>query len=168
MDKVDKVDKVDEIIEQWNRERPDLDVNSMSLIGRFKRITQHLTLEMAKTFTEYGLKPANFDVLATLRRAGPPYGLSPNDLIASTMVTSGTMTNRIDQLIKGGLVERTQNPNDRRSVLVSLTETGFSIIDSAVTAHVATQDRLTSSLSADEYKNLNTLLKKYLKNIEDK
>jgi len=168
VDKVDKVDKVDEIIEQWNRERPDLDVNSMSLIGRFKRITQHLTLEMAKTFTEYGLNPANFDVLATLRRAGPPYGLSPNDLIASTMVTSGTMTNRIDQLIKGGLVERTQNPNDRRSVLVSLTETGFSIIDSAVTAHVATQDRLTSSLSADEYKNLNTLLKKYLKNIEDK
>ena len=165
---MDKVDKVDEIIEQWNRERPDLDVNSMSLIGRFKRITQHLTLEMAKTFTEYGLNPANFDVLATLRRAGPPYGLSPNDLIASTMVTSGTMTNRIDQLIKGGLVERTQNPNDRRSVLVSLTETGFSIIDSAVTAHVATQDRLTSSLSADEYKNLNTLLKKYLKNIEDK
>ena len=162
------MDKVDKVIEQWNRERPDLDVNSMSLIGRFKKITQYLTLEMAKTFTEYGLNPANFDVLATLRRGGPPYALSPNDLIASTMVTSGTMTNRIDQLIKGGLVERTQNPNDRRSVLVSLTETGFSIIDSAVTAHVATQDRLTSSLSADEYKNLNTLLKKYLKNIEDK
>jgi DNA-binding MarR family transcriptional regulator len=168
MDKVDKVDKVDKIIEQWNRERPDLDVNSMSLIGRFKRISQYLNLEMAKTFTEYGLNHANFDVLATLRRAGPPYGLSPNDLIASTMVTSGTMTNRIDQLIKGGLVERTQNPNDRRSVLVSLTETGFSIIDSAVTAHVATQDRLTSGLSADEYKSLNTLLKKFLNNIEDK
>ena len=103
------MDKVDKIIKQWNKECPDLDVTSMALIGRFKKITQHLSLEMTKTFTENGLNAANFDVLATLRRSGPPYALSPNDLISSTMVTSGTTTNRIDQLTKAGLVERLQN-----------------------------------------------------------
>ncbi|SMF03386.1 transcriptional regulator, MarR family [Alteromonadaceae bacterium Bs31] len=160
------MDKVDKIIEQWHRERPDLDVTSMSLIGRFKQITQRLSLEMAKTFTEYGLNPANFDVLATLRRAGPPYALSPNDLIASTMVTSGTMTNRIDQLVKAGLVVRVQNPSDRRSVAVSLTEKGFAIIDSALNAHVETQNRLTSGLSEEESQKLNALLRKFLMSLE--
>ena len=172
MDKVDKIndwimDKIDKIIEQWNRELPDLDVTSMGLIGRFKRTTQCLTLEMAKTFTAHGLNPANFDVLATLRRAGAPYALSPNDLIASTMVTSGTMTNRIDQLTKAGLVERIQNPNDRRSVVVSLTKKGFSVIDATLKEHVATQKRLTSGLSEDENKNLDALLRKFLVSLED-
>ena len=161
------MDKVDTIIEQWNREQPDLDVTSMALIGRFKQITQRLSLEMAKTFTEHGLNAANFDVLATLRRAGPPYALSPNDLIVSTMVTSGTMTNRIDQLIKSGLVERIQNPNDRRSVVVSLTKKGFTIIDQTLKAHVATQNRLTSGLSEDESNKLNDLLRKFLMSLED-
>lgn len=159
------MDKVDKIIKQWNQERPDLDVTSMALIGRFKQITQCLSQEMAKTFSEYGLNSANFDVLATLRRSGPPYALSPNDLIASTMVTSGTMTNRIDQLSKAGLVERVKNPNDGRSVAVSLTTTGFNIINTALTAHVATQDRLTSGLSEDEQKRLNTLLRKFLNSV---
>ena len=162
------MDKVDTIIEQWNREQPDLDVTSMALIGRFKQITQRLSLEMAKTFTEHGLNAANFDVLATLRRAGPPYALSPNDLIVSTMVTSGTMTNRIDQLIKSGLVERIQNPNDRRSVVVSLTKKGFTIIDQTLKAHVATQNRLTSGLSEDESNKLNDLLRKFLMSLEDR
>ena len=160
------MDKVDKIVEQWNRELPDLDVSSMGLIGRFKQITQHLSLGMAKTFTEHGLNPANFDVLATLRRAGPPYALSPNELIASTMVTSGTMTNRIDQLTKAGLVERIQNPNDRRSVVVSLTKKGFTIIDPTLKAHVATQSRLTSGLSKEESKQLNALLRKFLMSLE--
>lgn len=161
------MDKVDKIITQWNKERPDLDVASMALIGRFKRITQFFSLEMSKTFSEYGLNPANFDVLATLRRSGSPYALSPNDLIESTMVTSGTMTNRIDQLTKAGLVERIKNPNDGRSVVVSLTRAGFKVIDSTLTAHVETQDKLTSGLSQDEQKRLNTLLRKILKCFED-
>jgi DNA-binding MarR family transcriptional regulator len=161
------VDNVDKIIEQWTLARPDLDVSSMSLVGRFKRITQHLSLEMAKTFTEHGLNPASFDVLATLRRSGPPYALSPNDLLATMMVTSGTMTNRVDQLSKAGLVERMQNPNDARSVIISLTEKGFVIIDSAVTAHVATQDRLTSVFTVDEQDTINLLLKKFLRSFED-
>lgn len=161
------MDKVDKVIEQWAQARPDLDVRSMSLVGRFKRITQHLGLEMAKTFAEHGLNPASFDVLATLRRSGPPYALSPNDLLTTMMVTSGTMTNRIDQLSKAGLVERMQNPSDARSVIISLTEKGFAIIDSAVTSHVATQDRLTSGLTEDEHEALNGLLKKFLKSFED-
>jgi len=161
------MDKVDKIIEQWNQEWPDLDVTSMGLIGRFKRITQCLSLEMAKTFTEYGLNPANFDVLATLRRSGPPYELSPNDLIASTMVTSGTMTNRIDQLIKAGLVERVQNKNDRRSVVVSLTKKGFTIIDQTLKAHVETQSRLTSGLTEGDIKKLNVLLRKFMMSLEN-
>ena len=161
------MDNVDKIIEQWNLARPDLDVSSMSLVGRFKRITQHLSLEMAKTFTEHGLNPASFDVLATLRRSGKPYALSPNDLIASMMVTSGTMTNRIDQLCKVGLVERIQNPDDGRSFIISLTKKGFVVIDATLTAHVATQDQLTSGLSASEQKQLNTLLSKFLNSFED-
>ncbi|MBB1438987.1 MarR family transcriptional regulator [Shewanella sp. SG41-4] len=161
------MDRVDKIIEQWNRERPDLDVSSMGLVGRFKQITQRLSLEMAKTFTEHGLNPANFDLLATLRRAGPPFALSPNDLIASTMVTSGTMTNRIDQLVKAGLVERIQNPNDRRSIVVSLTKKGFTMIEPTLKAQVATQNRLTSCLSEDESKKLNNLLRKLLMSLEN-
>jgi DNA-binding MarR family transcriptional regulator len=161
------MDKVDNIIKQWNIERSDLDVSSMELIGRIKRINQFLCQEMAKTFSEHGLNLANFDVLATLRRSGPPYALSPNDLIASTMVTSGTMTNRIDQLTKVGLVERVKNPNDGRSVAVSLTKAGFKIIDAALTDHVMTQDKLTSGLSQDEQEHLNTLLRKFLKKVEN-
>lgn len=160
------MDHVDKIIEQWNQQRPDLNVNSMRLIGRLNRITQYLNVEMIKTFKAHDLNPANFDLLATLRRAGAPYQLSPNALLASTMVTSGTMTNRIDQLIKAGLVKRVQNHNDRRSVLVCLTTTGFDVIEAAVTDHVATQDRLTSSLSVDEQQTMNRLLKKYLNHFE--
>jgi len=161
------MDKVDEVIAQWNKEKPDLDITSMAIIGRFKRIEQHLTLEMAKTFSEHGLNLANFDVLATLRRSGSPYALSPNDLIKSTMVTSGTMTNRIDQLCKAGLVERIKNPKDGRSVVVSLTKAGYKVIDTAITAHVETENKLTSCLSEDDKKNLNDLLRKFLKGFEE-
>ncbi len=161
------MDRVDKVIKQWAQERPDLDVSSMELIGRLARIYKFLGLGMTQTFTEHGLNAANFDVLATLRRSGPPYALSPNDLISSTMVTSGTMTNRIDQLTRVGLVERIKNPDDGRSVVVSLTKAGFKLIDAAVTDHVATQEQLTSGLSKDEQKRLNTLLKKFLQSLEE-
>lgn len=161
------MDKVDKIIEQWNRERPELDVSAMALIGRFKRINQCLSVEMNKTFMAHGLNLATFDVLATLRRSGAPYALSPNDLIASTMVTSGTMTNRIDQLVKTGLVERIKNPNDKRSIVVSLTEKGFSVIDPTLDEHVLTQKKLMSGLSSDDSEKLNTLLAKLLNTIDN-
>ncbi|TQV83623.1 MarR family winged helix-turn-helix transcriptional regulator [Denitrobaculum tricleocarpae] len=160
------MDHVDRIVTQWNRERPDLDVAPMALLGRLKRLTLHISREMAETWAEHGLNAASFDVLATLRRAGPPYALSPAELIASTMVTSGTMTNRIDQLEKAGLVARTQSEEDRRSFLISLTGKGFEVIDAAVTAHVETQERLVSGLSERDQRQLNSLVKRFLADFE--
>mgnify|MGYP000309545147 CR=1 FL=1 len=160
------MDKLDKIVGQWHRERPDLDVSSMSLVGRFKRITQHLNTEMTKTFSDHDLSPASFDVLATLRRSGPPYALSPSDLLAAMMVTSGTMTNRIDQLAKAALVRRVQNPNDARGFIIELTDSGFAAIDAALTDHVKTQAQLTSGLSDAEQDALNALLTKFLQSFE--
>jgi len=159
------MDQIDKIIMQWNRERPELDVAPMALIGRFKRITKYLTSEMNITFSRHGLNGASFDVLATLRRSGAPYQLSPGGLMASTMVTSGTMTNRVDQLVKSDLVERVKNPDDGRGFLIALTKKGFKVIDAAVSEHVATQAKLTADLSADEFSELNKLLSVYLNKI---
>ncbi|HIC82493.1 MAG TPA: MarR family transcriptional regulator [Kiloniellaceae bacterium] len=161
------MDHVDRILAQWRRERPDLDVDPMGLIGRTKRLALFLTRGMEKTWAHYGLNDASFDVLATLRRSGPPFRLSPSALMASTMVTSGTMTNRIDQLDKAGLVERIRNPDDGRSVLIALTDKGFGVIDAAVTAHVRTQAELVAGLSKDERRRLNVLLKTFLTDFEE-
>ena len=161
------MDRVDKIIAQWNEQRPDLDVTPMELVGRFKLITQHLSGEMDKTFAAHGLTHASFDVLATLRRSGPPFGFSPGDLLISTMVTSGTMTNRIDQLVKAGLVERIRNPDDGRSTIISLTDNGFAVVDEALTAHMKTQARLTSGLSREDSAALKKLLSKFLKGFEE-
>ncbi len=162
------MDRVDKILAQWGRERPDLNTVPMGLIGRLRRISHHLLREMEKTFAEHGLNDGSFDLLATLRRSGPPYALSPGDLLTTMMITSGTMTNRIDQLVKAGLVKRSENPDDGRSVIISLTDKGFRVIDAAVTAHVQTQTRLTAALSKQEKAALNALLKSYLATFEPK
>jgi DNA-binding MarR family transcriptional regulator len=156
------MDHVDKILQQWQRERPDLDTAPMGLLGRLGRLHAHLISETEAVLATHGLSRASFDVMATLRRSGPPYRLSPGDLLSATMVTSGTMTNRIDQLEKQHLVERIANPGDGRSVLIGLTDTGFSLIDKAVTAHVENQHRLTAMLDQTEFKALDTLLGKYL------
>jgi len=156
------MDRVDLVLAQWNRERPDLDVASMGLIGRVLRIARHLSRGMEKTLAEHGVSFATFDVLATLRRSGAPYALSPNDLLATMMVSSGTMTHRIDQLEKAGLVQRQNNPADGRSVLISLTERGFAVADAAITAHVAGQARLTSGLPKADRAALDALLATYM------
>ncbi|RDL49251.1 Multiple antibiotic resistance protein MarR [Ensifer sp. M14] len=156
------MDRVDRILAQWHRERPDLDVSAMGLLGRLGRLSTHIGREIEKTFAERGLSSSSFDVLATLRRSGPPYRLSPGDLLATTMVSSGTMTNRIDQLEKAGLVERLDNPDDRRGVIIALTEEGLKRVDEAATAHVANQHRVVAELSPEERANLDALLRKYL------
>lgn len=160
------MDRVDVILAQWRRERPDLDTGPMGLIGRIRRVAAHLSRGMEKTFAAHGLNGASFDVLATLRRSGPPYALSPGELLETMMITSGTMTNRIDQLEKAGLVARAHNPEDRRSVIISLTDKGFATIDATVTAHVATQARLVAALSAEERAMLNAVLGKYMAGFE--
>ena len=161
------MDHVDRILEQWNRERPDLDVAPMGLLGRIARLRTHLAREVEQTLSAHGLNSATFDVLATLRRSGPPYALSPGDLLATTMVSSGTMTNRLDQLEKAGLVARTHNPEDRRSVIIALTEKGRVVVDEAVTAHVANQHRLVETLLPTEREQLDGLLRTFLGHFED-
>lgn len=159
------MDGVDNIIAQWNRERPDLDVEPMALIGRLGRLRELILHRQEEVFARFGLNASGFDVLATLRRSGPPYALSPGALMEQMMISSGTMTNRIDQLAKTGLVERRQNPDDRRGMIVSLTDKGFALIDEAVTAHVENQHRLVSALTDGERAALDVLLRSYLERL---
>lgn len=160
------MDRVDDILAQWNRERPDLDVEPMGLLGRIARLRTHLAREIEKALAAHGLNSASFDVLATLRRSGPPYRLSPGDLIATTMVSSGTMTNRLDQLEKAGLIERSHNPDDRRGVIIALTPKGLALVDTAVTDHVENQHKLLDGLDAQERVALDGLLRKFLGEFE--
>ena len=155
-------DAVDHILAQWARERPDLDVTPMGLIGRLGRLRAHLTRAHETMFQRHGLNGASFDLLATLRRSGPPFRLSPSDLLDTMMITSGTMTNRIDQLEKQGLVERLPHPADRRALLVALTDKGRDVIDAAVTDHVENQHRLVETLTPPERAALDALLRRYL------
>ncbi|UWQ80039.1 MarR family transcriptional regulator [Leisingera sp. S132] len=152
------MDHVDFITQQWEQERPDLDVTAMGVIGRVARLYLAYQREMHKTFAAFGLNAAKFDVLATLRRSGAPYTLSPGDLLKATMVASGTMTNRIDRLEADGLVKREVNPEDSRSFLVGLTEEGFALIDRAVTTHVQTQAKLLEGMSTQDVEAFTVLL----------
>lgn len=156
------LDDIDRIVAQWNRERPDLDVAPMALIGRLGRLREMIMREQEKVFARFGLNAAGFDVLATLRRHGAPYALSPGALMDSMMITSGTVTNRIDQLEKADLVSRQPNPDDRRSMIVALTPKGLALIDEAVAAHVENQHRLVAPLTIDEQQALNELVATYL------
>ncbi|MBB2692713.1 UNVERIFIED_ORG: DNA-binding MarR family transcriptional regulator [Rhizobium esperanzae] len=162
----EKQDHVDRILAQWRRERPDLDVEPMGILGRLKRLGTHLGREVETVLMKHGLSTSAFDVLATLRRSGAPHRLSPGELLEMTMVSSGTMTNRIDQLEKAGLVERILNPEDRRSVLIALTEKGLATVEEAVGAHVANQQRLTRNLTAEDKAEFDRLLKKFLSDFE--
>lgn len=161
------MDEIDTIKAQWAQQRPDLDTDPMALIGRLMRLTQHLSQEMSVTFAKFGLTGAGFDVLATLLRSGSPHALSPNQLLSTMMITSGTMTNRIDQLEKQGFVKRIKSTEDRRSVQIALTEKGRTVVDEAVTAHVATQTRLVSPLSAQERNFFDKMLRKYLSGVAE-
>lgn len=160
------MDRVHDIQAQWRRERPDLDVGPMGLIGRINRLAQHLTREMEATLAAHGLNFAGFDVLATLRRSGQPHALSPGDLMETMMISSGTMTNRIDQLQRAGLVARLPNPDDARSVLIALTERGFAVVEAAVADHVATQARLVAPLPPEAREALDRLLSGFLEAVE--
>ena len=152
------MDHVDFITDQWARERPDLDVSAMGIIGRVARLYLAYQEAMQVTFSRYGLNAAKFDVLATLRRSGAPYRLSPGDLLKATMVASGTMTNRISRLEAQGLVLRLINPDDSRSFLIELSADGLALIDRVVEDHVATQERLLAAMPKQERTALKTLL----------
>lgn len=159
-------DPVDEILAQWQKERPDLDVSPMGIIGRTTRLAKLLKNEIGKTFTQFGLNPGEFDVLATLRRSGKPYQLSPTELYNSMMVSSGTMTHRIDGLEKVKLVKRIPDPSDRRGTLIRLTDRGFDLIEKTVEAHVENEHRILDALDRSELEVFTRLLRKLLLSLE--
>jgi DNA-binding MarR family transcriptional regulator len=162
-----KPDRVDKILAQWQRERPDLDVSPMGIIGRMGRLAKHLERAIQEKFAEFGLNIGEFDVLAALRRSGQPYQLSPTKLFNTLMVTSGTMTHRIDRLEKAELVKRIPDPSDRRGMLIELTDKGFEVIEKALDAHVANEHRILSALTGSERDTLAQLLRKLLVSFEE-
>jgi DNA-binding MarR family transcriptional regulator len=125
-------DEVDALLDAWRRERPDLDVAPMEVLSRISRLAHRLDRRRAAAFSAHGLESWEFDVLAALRRSGKPYQLTPGQLLRETLVTSGTMTNRVDRLAARGLVSRDDHPGDRRGVLVRLTEQGGKAVDAAL------------------------------------
>jgi DNA-binding MarR family transcriptional regulator len=152
-------DEVDRLVDAWRRERPDLDVAPLEVLSRVSRLSRHLDRARRAAFAAHDLEPWEFDVLAALRRAGSPYQLSPGALLTQTLVTSGTMTNRIDRLEEVGLVERLKDPNDRRGVLVRLTRDGRRRVDAALDDLLDHERRILAALSATQRAQLSTLLR---------
>ena len=152
------LDHVGRIMEQWRRERPDVDPSPMGVIGRLHRLADALHTELRPVFAEAGLSDGDFDVLASLRRAGAPYQLTPGELAASTMVTSGAITKRLDRLEEKGYVTRTVCADDARSRRIELTSAGIGLIDDLVPTHLANERRLLAGLTDLERSRLAHLL----------
>ena len=153
-------DEVDRIVGAWRRERPDLDFAPLQVLSRVDRLSKHLDRARRAAFTASGLESWEFDVLSALRRAGEPYELSPKALLQQTLVSSGTMTNRIDRLVERELVERRTHPNDGRGILVSMTPEGQSRADAAISTLLVSEAELLEALSAPEQERLAALLRK--------
>ena len=152
-------DEVDTIVEAWRRERPDLDVAPMEVLSRISRLARHLDRVRASAFSSHDLESWEFDVLAALRRSGPPYRLSPGQLLRETLVTSGTMTNRVDRLTMRGLVARQDHPDDRRGVLVQLTETGRDAVDATLADLMVAERQILDALNVADHDQLTRSLR---------
>jgi DNA-binding MarR family transcriptional regulator len=160
------VDKVDLILEQWAREMPALDVGPMGVIGRLNRCAALMRRRLDATFERFGLSNWEFDVLATLRRSGAPHQLAPTTLFSQLMVTSGTMTHRLQRLEAQGWVTRAPNPADARSLLVQLSPAGLELIERAVAAHVENEKNIMAPFGADGSAALDAQLRKLLAMLE--
>jgi DNA-binding MarR family transcriptional regulator len=163
----DQKDAVDRIAEQWARERPDLDVAPMLVVGRLHRVAELLDQELRPVFAQADLGNGDFDVLASLRRAGAPYKLTPTELAGATMVTSGAVTKRVDRLVSQGLVERSVSETDGRGRVVALTPEGKRVQERLHPLHLANEERLLAALDADEREQLGRLLSKLLISLEE-
>ncbi|WP_029062864.1 MarR family transcriptional regulator [Labrenzia sp. DG1229] len=160
------MDRAEHAISQWATERPDLDHLPMAVLGRLAEASQLVSRDhLEPLFARFGLQAGEFDVLATLRRSGAPFALSPTALYQATMVTSGAMTGRLDRLEKLGFVARARNPNDRRGTLVELTKEGRDLIDKAIDAHVENEKSILSALKRNEQEQLNQLLAKVISSL---
>jgi DNA-binding MarR family transcriptional regulator len=155
-------DEVDGLVRQWRSQRPDLDVEPLQVLSRISRLAKHLDIARRGAFTEHGLESWEFDVLSALRRSGPPFQLTPGELLRATLVSSGTMTNRIDRLAEANLVRREPDPRDRRGVLVTLTERGRTAVDAAFTDLLDREQTLLAGLPADQRRTLAAMLRTLL------
>ncbi|MCL8017956.1 MarR family winged helix-turn-helix transcriptional regulator [Streptomyces sp. AS02] len=155
-------DPVDAIIDQWATVRPDLDTRPMEIFGRIYRLSRTMGDRTEKAYAPHGISRGEFDVLATLRRSGEPYTLSPRQLSATLMLTTGGMTGRLDKLERAGLLRRSPDPHDRRGLHVTLTEKGLALIDEAVGAGVAVQTEALSALTDEQADQLADLLRELL------
>jgi DNA-binding MarR family transcriptional regulator len=155
-------DEVDGLVAAWRAQRPDLDVEPLQVLSRVSRLARHLDLARRTSFASHGLETWEFDVLSALRRQGPPYQMTPGALIRATLVTSGTMTNRIDRLAEAGLVRRKPDPRDRRGVLVTLTDQGRAEADDALADLLRRERDLLASLGPADQRTLAGLLRALL------
>jgi DNA-binding MarR family transcriptional regulator len=153
-------DGVDVILEQWRRERPELDPSPIGVIGRISRLARELEQRLEVVYRRHGLEPGWHDVLATLRRNGPPYQLRPTDFSGQLMLTSSGTTKRLDRLEQAGLIARAPDPDDRRGTLITLTAAGHQLIDAVTEAHLDNERELLGALTADERRRLADLLRK--------
>lgn len=159
-------DRVDQIQSEWRRERPDLDVSPMALIGRIHRLGDRLRDELLIVFRRFGLNEGEFDLLATLRRGGPPFESAPGELARHTMVTTGAVSKRLDRLEAAGLVHRRESDVDGRGRVVALTDAGRRTIDEAFAAHMRNEARLVESLTPAQRAQLEPLLRAWLSPLE--
>jgi DNA-binding MarR family transcriptional regulator len=155
-------DGVDLILEQWRSERPELDPSPIGVIGRISRLARELEQRLEPVYREHGLEPGWHDVLATLRRTGPPYQLRPSDFAGQLMLTSSGTTKRLDRLEQAGLITRAPDPDDRRGTLITLTEAGHELIDAVTEAHLDNERELLGALTSDEQQRLADLLRKLM------
>ncbi|MFE3854951.1 MarR family winged helix-turn-helix transcriptional regulator [Streptomyces griseorubiginosus] len=155
-------DAVDAIIDQWAAVRPDLDTKAMEVFGRIYRLGRAMGDRVEKAYAPYGISRGEFDVLATLRRAGEPYTLSPRQLSSTLMLTTGGMTGRLDKLERAALLRRSPDPHDRRGLQVTLTDKGLSVIDEAVEAGLTVQTQALATLTEDRATQLADLLRELL------
>lgn len=160
-------DGVDSILDQWQRERPDVDASPMGVIGRLARAERVLAASLRENFAGHGLQSHEFDILATLRRSGAPYQLTAGQLTRAAMVTSGAITNRIDRLLDKGWVKRQTDPDNRRSVHISLTPKGLAKVDAVLEQHVAREAELLAGLDAGQQRQLADLLRTLLLSLGD-
>lgn len=160
-------DVVDRIVTQWGEVMPELDVSAMAILGRVSRLSRLVDQRLAENFAQHGIENWMYDVLATLRRTGEPYELSPGELVRQTMVTTGAMTNRVDRLIERGLVERSHSETDRRRVIVRLTERGVALVDDIAPGHYLLEDQLLASLSPRKREQLVASLRSVLIDLGD-
>jgi len=160
-------DHVDTVLAQWQRERPDLDSTPVAVIGRISRLSRALEDRLDPVYEQHGLDGGLFDLLATLRRQGAPYQLSPRELADAAMLTSSGTTKRLDRLESAGLIARKPDPADRRGVVIELTPAGRKVIEAAYPQHMANEDRLLAPLTKSERKQLAALLKKLLAGLGD-